>query len=94
MFDEIRAEEAPGRAAGASLRRTVLLLAWPEVVQNFMRTLMLLVDTFMIGRVGRDALAAMGIAGQVSHTMIADWLARTAILYAVYRRGRWKAIKL
>ena len=37
--------------------------------------------------------AGLGLRG-IWITMIVDWAARTAVLGAVYLRGRWKAIKL
>ena len=37
--------------------------------------------------------AGLGLRG-IWITMIVDWAARAATLGAVYRRGRWKAIKL
>lgn len=40
---------------------TVLKLAWPVIVQNFLHTCMLVADTLMVGWYGVDSLAAMGI---------------------------------
>ena len=37
--------------------------------------------------------AGLGLKG-IWITMIVDWAARTAVLGAVYRRGRWKGIQL
>jgi putative MATE family efflux protein len=54
----------------AALRREVLRQSWPLVLQNLARTFMFTVDTFMIGRVGRDAMAAMGVVGPISHTLV------------------------
>jgi putative MATE family efflux protein len=45
------------------MRRTVLVLVWPVVLQNFFWTLMFFVDTAMVGRLGEVALSAVGIAG-------------------------------
>lgn len=51
------------------MRREVLRLAWPVVLQNLFNMMMFMVDTFMIGRVGREAMAAMGVVGPISHGM-------------------------
>ncbi len=47
------------------IRRKVISLAWPIVIQNFLFTLMIFVDTLMVGRLGEVALAATGIAGPI-----------------------------
>jgi len=60
----------PTAAERAALRREVLRQAWPLVLQNLARTFMFFVDTLMIGRVGRDAMAAMGVVGPISHTLV------------------------
>jgi putative MATE family efflux protein len=52
------------------LRREILALAWPVVLQNLFRTMMFTVDTFMIGRLGPEALSAMGIVGPVSYLLV------------------------
>jgi putative MATE family efflux protein len=57
-------------AERSELRREVLRQSWPLVLQNLSRTFMFFVDTLMIGRVGRDAMAAMGVVGPVSHTLV------------------------
>ncbi len=53
-----------------ALRREVLRLAWPVVLQNLFRTMMFTVDTFMIGRLGPEALSAMGIVGPISYLLV------------------------
>ncbi len=55
----------------ASVRREVLRLAWPVVLQNLCKTLIFYVDTFMIGRVGREAMASMAIVGPLTYTTVA-----------------------
>lgn len=52
-----------------ALRREVLRLALPVVLQNLLYTAMFYVDTYMIQRVGESAMAAMGIVGPVAHTI-------------------------
>lgn len=43
------------------MRKTVLNLAWPVVVQNLLMSMMLYVDTIMLGRYNPISLAAMGV---------------------------------
>lgn len=75
MSDEFLATPAapPGLSADErrSLRREVLRLAWPVVLQNLLHTMMFYVDTYMLTRVGKEAAAAMQIAGPVSYTLLA-----------------------
>lgn len=47
------------------LRRKVLLLAWPAVVENLLHTMVGIVDTAMVGRLGSASLAGVGLANQI-----------------------------
>jgi len=44
------------------LLRVITAMAWPVVLANLSQTLMGLVDTLMVGRLGAGALAAVGVA--------------------------------
>ena len=44
--------------------RTLAVLALPILVQNFLASSLNMVDTLMIGRVGENEVAAVGIANQ------------------------------
>jgi len=55
----------------AGLRRDVAHQAWPVVLQMLLKTMMFYVDTAMISRVGQEAMAAMGVVGPISHTLVA-----------------------
>jgi len=55
------------RADRAELRREVLQQAWPVVLQNLLHTLMFYVDTYMIGGLGPEAMATMGVVGPINH---------------------------
>ena len=48
----------------ASLRRLVLRLAWPVIVENFLQTMIGVVDTALVGHLTTDALAGVGGAQQ------------------------------
>lgn len=58
-----------GRNAGwserAELDRTVWALAWPVIAALFSEAAVGLVDTLMVGRLGRDAVAAVGVGAQI-----------------------------
>ena len=54
-----------------AIRREVARQAWPVVLTMLLKTLMFYVDTFMISGVGPEAMAAMGIVGPISHTLVA-----------------------
>jgi putative MATE family efflux protein len=55
----------------AAIRRDVTRQAWPVVLQMLLKTLMFYVDTYMISAVGPAAMAAMGVVGPISHTLVA-----------------------
>ncbi|HEY3315050.1 MAG TPA: MATE family efflux transporter [Bacillota bacterium] len=52
------------------LRREIFLLAWPAIIELILHTLVWNVDTAFMGRVGADAVAAVGNGGQVYWTVI------------------------
>ncbi len=55
----------------SNLRKTVILLAWPVVVRMFLNMVVNLVDMIMIGRLGADAIAAVGVSNQLFFSAIA-----------------------
>ena len=59
----------------AAMRREILRLAWPVVLQNLFRTFMIVVDTAMVGRLGRGPLAAMAVIGPIGYSLIAVLMA-------------------
>ncbi len=56
------APPVPAAFDQSSLTRTVLRLAWPVVIQQVALTTVQLVDTFLVGHLGADALAGVGLA--------------------------------
>ncbi len=48
-----------------SLHRVVWMLAWPTVLTMLLQTLNSFVDRFFVGHLGKDALAAAGVGGQM-----------------------------
>jgi len=55
----------------AGLRREVARQAWPVVLQMLLKTMMFYVDSSMISSLGQEAMAAMGVVGPISHTLVA-----------------------
>lgn len=53
-----------------SLRRRVFDLAWPVISENFLQTLVGVVDTAMVARLGPSALAGVGSAVQIMFFII------------------------
>ncbi len=82
----------PSPDGPAALRREVLRLAWPVVLQNLSRTMMFLVDTLMIGRLGPEAMAMAlggGLRGAgdtrspVVAAVVGVWLVRVPLSWAL-----------
>ncbi|HEX5417143.1 MAG TPA: MATE family efflux transporter [Chloroflexota bacterium] len=59
------------RPPSPSLRRRVFELAWPVILENLLQTMLGIVDTLMVGRLGADALAGVGTAQQLLFFLIA-----------------------
>jgi putative MATE family efflux protein len=57
----------------AHLTRSVLRMAWPVVVQQVAFTMVQLVDTLLVGHLGKDALAGVGLGS------IVFWLPQSGI---------------
>ena len=53
------------READATLERQVWSLAWPVIVNLLSEAAVGLVDTLIVGRLGRDAVAAVGVGAQI-----------------------------
>jgi len=51
-------------------KRALISIGIPVALQHFIQTALNLIDTIMIGRVSKDALAAVGLANQVFFLMI------------------------
>jgi putative MATE family efflux protein len=68
MSSEATPVQATARVAildEAHLSRSVLRMAWPVVVQQVSFTLVQLVDTILVGHLGKDALAGVGLGSIV-----------------------------
>ncbi|MCB0093083.1 MAG: hypothetical protein KDE54_34575, partial [Caldilineaceae bacterium] len=54
-----------------SLNKRVFQLAWPVISENFLQTMLGIVDTLMVAQLGAFALAGVGTAIQIMFFVIA-----------------------
>mgnify|MGYP002552438549 FL=1 len=50
----------------AQLFRTVFYLSWPAIVEQALQTLVQYIDTAMVGRIGAQASAAVGLTSTMT----------------------------
>jgi Na+-driven multidrug efflux pump len=53
------------QSSDPELDREILKLAWPAIAENVLHTFIWVVDTAMVGRLGAQALSAVGLSGSV-----------------------------
>lgn len=63
-------QEADTASDEPPLRRRVFNLAWPVISENFLQTMLGIVDTAMVARLGPEALAGVGAALQIMFFVI------------------------
>jgi putative MATE family efflux protein len=68
---ELATEPAPGTAWEPMTQRRVLLLALPIIGENLLQVAVGAVDTLLVGRLGADAIAGVGIAFETVFLIIA-----------------------
>lgn len=61
---------ATSTQSSADLRPRVFRLAWPVITENFLQTLLGIVDTLLVARLGAEALAGVGAAVQIMFFVI------------------------
>src|SRR5512140_556679 len=49
----------------SDLTRTIWALAWPVILTFLLESLVGLIDTLMVGRLGAEAVAAVGVGAQI-----------------------------
>jgi putative MATE family efflux protein len=78
--------DAPALAQPAAqpvpMQRRVFNLAWPVISENFLQTMLSIVDTIMVARLGAEALAGVGSALQIMFFLISA-LSATSVGSAV-----------
>src|SRR5690242_831529 len=67
---ELEAQAAPAPLGNRDLRKRVWGLAGPVIGENFLETLLGIVDTFLVAGLGAVAIAGVGSALQVMFFMI------------------------
>jgi len=64
-------EPAPGTAWEPMTQRRVLMLALPIIGENLLQVAVGAIDTLLVGRLGADAIAGVGIAFETVFLIIA-----------------------
>jgi putative MATE family efflux protein len=67
-------------------RKHIFSLAWPVILNNIFLTLVWMVDMMMVGRLGPNAVAAVGVSGQMFTMIMAITLAVTTGTIALVAR--------
>ncbi len=67
-------------------RAQILSLAWPAILNNALITFIWIADMIMVGRLGKTAVAAVGISGQMLNMVMAITLAVTTGTTALVAR--------
>ncbi len=80
---EEQREETP-----KELHRSVWKLAWPSVLTMVLQTANSFIDRFFVGHLGSDALAAVGIGGQVLSVLFAVGMSISAGTTALVSRSK------
>lgn len=62
----IASETLPGQDQELTVRRRVLTLAWPAVVEMMLAMSVGLINTYIVGHLGSTALTAVGLSGQIT----------------------------
>jgi len=68
--------------------RTVLAVAWPSIVESLLVSLMTSVDTMMVGSIGPEAIAAVGICNQPRFIILAMIFSLNVGITAVVSRRK------
>ena len=61
----------PVQSNGETIRQRVLRLAWPVIGENLLETLLFVVDTLLVARLGAAAIAGVGSAMQILFFLVA-----------------------
>lgn len=69
MSDVRLAPAARPSVDSAAIRRQIVALAWPVVLQALLRTVLFLTDTVMLGFLSTEAVATMAAVSPMAHTL-------------------------
>ncbi len=53
-------------AGSAGVNRALFQLAWPSLIENILQTMLIFVDLVFVGQLGPDAIAGVGLGGQLA----------------------------
>ena len=81
-------QEAAKEETPRELHRSVWKLAWPSVLTMVLQTFNSFIDRFFVGHLGSDALAAVGIGGQVLSVLFAVGMSISAGTTALVSRAK------
>lgn len=56
----------PTTDSPVNLNRQLLRLAWPSLVENLLQTMLLVCDMMFVGQLGAEAIAGVGLGGQLT----------------------------
>ena len=70
-----------------ALRRRLYALAWPAVLENLLHSLVFMINTALVGRLGAEALGAAGIANHIMFFVITPVYGFAAGLLAIVARA-------
>ena len=70
-----------------ALRRRLYVLAWPSVLENLLHSLVFMINTALVGRLGAEALGAAGIANHIMFFVITPVYGFAAGLLAIVARA-------
>ena len=82
LESEASTAAVPTTARAVPMQRRVFNLAWPVISENFLQTMLSIVDTIMVARLGPAALAGVGAALQIMFFLISA-LSATSVGSAV-----------
>ena len=69
-----------------TLLKTTLQLAWPSILEQFLVSLVAMVDTVMVGTLGPSAIAAVGLTTQPKYIGLALFMSLNVAVSAVVAR--------
>jgi putative MATE family efflux protein len=58
--------QPPPPNAPITINRRVLLLAGPSLIENLLQTMLMVFDMIFVGQLGKDAIAGIGLGGQLT----------------------------
>lgn len=73
---------------GKKVYKTALKIVWPALIEMVLITLINMVDTVMVGVLGHEAIAAVGLVNQPRFIVLASFMAIGVATTAIVARRR------